>query len=140
MYISTMAVSIVCKCLKISNEITKICARNQWQQFFKCKIYILIRSSMCGYKVKARYLVFLRSTCLQAIGITVLMHATWPYTEYWSMDTFPSDKPIPLKPIVRDTLALWLIFSSAWCHNVDRLRKYSFFFLIFLKSVFIITV
>ena len=32
-----MAVSIVCKCLKISNEITKICARNQWQMFLSVK-------------------------------------------------------------------------------------------------------
>ena len=58
---------------------------------FKCKIYILIRSSMCGFKVKARYLVFVGSTCLQAIrtvyiyiGISLCSTPTLRSTAVWT--------------------------------------------------------
>ena len=64
---------------------------------FKCKIHILICSSMCGFKMKASYLVFLYSTCLQAIARHHCAQPD-PRTEYCCIDTFPSDKPQPCDP------------------------------------------
>ena len=61
---------------------------------FKCKIYILIRSSMCGFKVKARSLfclLYVRRAC--KLGITLLNPDP---TEYWSMDPFPNAKPLSI--------------------------------------------